>query len=194
MDQRIIERSEELTKELTQEKNIERLKNEFANIPSYELEVYLDFIKNLDYISSVIENIDLTKEDIKKYLIIYLAIYNLARYVVKDETEVKLKTLELIKELETNIKENVKKIFILLGIYLVLQDKMNSFSKVIMLIMKHFDEMGIFEVGIWGLKIKWDLALDILHRIDESLIEKLDKRYKNLNKDSFLSFYLLFEK
>jgi len=190
MNPKIIEKFEELIKE----KNIERLKNEFLNIPSYELEAYLDFIKNLDYIFSVIENIDLEEEAIKKYLIIYLAIYNLARSVVKKEVESQLKALELIKELDSNIKENVKKVFILLGLYLILQERISSSFKVSTLIMKHFDEMGIFEIGIWGIKIKWDQALNILETVDEMLIEKLNKRYKNLNKDSFLSFYLLFKK
>ncbi|MFZ8847955.1 MAG: hypothetical protein ACO2O4_01815 [Minisyncoccia bacterium] len=189
MNPKILEKTEELIKE----KNIEKLKNEFLNIPPNELEVCLDFIKNLDYIFSVIENVDLDEETIKKNLIIYLAIYNLARSVVKDEIQVKLKALELIKELDPNIKENVKKVFILLGTYLILQEKIFPSFKVDILIMKHFDEMGIFEIGIWGIKVKWEQALNILETIDEALIEKLNKRYKNLNKDSFLSFYLLFK-
>jgi len=186
MNQKIIERSEELTKD----KNIERLKKEFANIPSNDLMACLDFLKNLDYIFSVIENIDLEKDIIKKNLIIYLAIYNLARSVVKNEAEAQLKTLTMIKELEGYIKENVKKTLILLETYLVLQEKISSF-KVIALVMKYFDEMGVFEIGMWGLRVKWDLVLNILETIDEKLIEKLMNRYKNLTKDSFLSFYLL---
>ena len=189
MNPKILEKTEELIKE----KNLEKLRDEFLNIPPNELEVCLDFIKNLDYIFSVIENVDLDEETIKKNLIIYLAIYNLARSVVKDEIQVKLKALELIKELGPNIKENVKKVFILLGTYLILQEKIFSSFKVDILIMKHFDEMGIFEIGIWGIKVKWDQALNILETIDGALIEKLNKRYKNLNKDSFLSFYLLFK-
>ena len=178
----------ETANKIVQELNTDKLKVMFGNIPSKEMEVYLDFIKNLEYLHLRIENIELENEELKKYFIIYLSLYNLARAAIENFDEIQFKTLELIKELEGNLKNNVLKAYILFNIYLILQDKLTTSYKLPRLILKYADEMGGFEISMWGIKAKWDLLFEIFNKISKEDISRFEKKYKNLTKDSFLSF------
>lgn len=171
--------------------NLEKLKEHFSKLTSKEIEVALDLFKNLDFYKLKIENLDLQNEEIIKSILLNLALKNEIKNIFEDDKKVEVELLKTLNSLDAEIKNKAIKAYITKGIHIL---KINNYDefKYKILILKHFHDLGGFEIGLWGVKINFELFLNLINDIDDKLIDKLIRKKEILTRDSFIMLRNLF--
>ncbi len=169
-----------------------KLKEYFNKLTPQEIEVSLDFLKNLDFYRFKIENFEISNEESMKNLFLVLALKNEIKNNFEEPKKVEVELLKAINSLEEETKYKTVKIYLSKGIHILKSNIDDIEFKYKKIILKHFHDLGGFENSIWGIKINYDLFLDLTKNIDYSLVEKLENKIKVVNKDSFIMLINLF--
>lgn len=172
--------------------NSNKLREYFAHLTPQEIEVALDFLKNLDFYKLKIENFDLSNEEAAKNLLLTLALRNEIKKNFEELKKLEVEFLKTVDSLDGEIKNKIIMAYLSNGVHLVRIDKNIEEFKYKKIVLKHFHDLGGFEAGIWGIKINYELFLALIKEIDFSLIEKLERKTNVLTKDSFVMLANLF--
>ena len=180
--------------------DLTRLRNLFSKLTSKEIEVFLDLLNNLDIYKIKIENLNLEDENLKKYLLINLALINESKTENSDIKSVELNIINSLKSssITEEERQNIFKGYIVKGFHvLFLEDKKNKIFdefKYKKLVLKYFHDIGGFQPGIWGVNINFDVFNEFINNIDDKTLEKLENKNKIVTIDDFIMLRELFEK
>jgi len=170
------------TIEIAKPESVERIKEMFNLLHPLEVDVVLDFLKKLGFYKIKIENFDLTDEEAYKQSLINLAIKNKIKEIESDLKKIELKYLSTLKQLgENNIK-----IYLLHNLHSLTKDTEIEELKYGKMILKYFHDLGGFSFGLWGIKINYESFKEVLEKLNEELLEKLENKIRSLNKDEFI--------
>lgn len=182
------EKLENLTNQIV---NLTDNSNEFQTYFNYidqkEIEAYLNFLKNYHEIeiSNIFSNSNLEDNFLKKYTIIYLLIRNFVNSQKLDVVQSKINTLNYLKDLNDDTKNNIIKIYLLSGLYFIYQNLDHPIINLKKSLIKYFHDLGGFEIGLWGINIKLEVFKEMI------LIENLKKILNKHKKVSWDDLYML---
>ncbi|MEM5782691.1 MAG: hypothetical protein QXD43_05910 [Candidatus Aenigmatarchaeota archaeon] len=173
----------EIIRQIDIDKGIEEIKKNFYKIPKEELGLYLSSLKNIYLITPKITNLDIKNHDLQKSILIYLAIHGLTHS--DNEFDSKLKTFDIIKTLEEEVKDKILKGYIISGIAIFKFNEADIlyYKK---LIIKDFHDKGGFEPHLWGVKVNWNLFQDILKTFKKEKLEILKEKYNKITWNYFV--------
>lgn len=164
----------------------------FSNLSSNELEVFLDLLKNLDFYKIKIENLPLLEDELKKYLLINLALRNEIRAEVKDLKTLELNIINYLKsqDLAEAERKGILTTYVIKGLHiLILESKNKKYFdefKYKKLALKYLHDIGGFQPGIWGININYDSFDEFINNIDEKTLEKLESKNNKISINDFV--------